>query len=195
MSRGEIDPHPSKHAAIELADSKAGDHRMKRKATPRICANVACARTFWDHRANTKYCSRECSQQEWLRRTSRLPSSKRRVKESRRRRDLFVETHVIGSHTRIEWLALLKSTGYRCHYCKRDLIGFTATRDHYVPLYRGGTDYITNIVPCCRKCNSRKGQLTGDEFISVRRKRFGENEDSLIQPSTTFRSKSISEEI
>jgi hypothetical protein len=31
-----------------------------KKATSRICANEQCARAFWDHRDNVKYCSPEC---------------------------------------------------------------------------------------------------------------------------------------
>jgi 5-methylcytosine-specific restriction endonuclease McrA len=58
-----------------------------------------------------------------------------------------------GFHTEIEWFALLGLYGGRCAYC-----GDSAnTRDHVVPLNRGGSDWIDNIVPACRSCNSSKG--------------------------------------
>ncbi len=36
--------------------------------------------------------------------------------------------------------------------------------DHAVPLYRGGTNYITNIRPACPPCNLHKHKLTEDEY-------------------------------
>lgn len=42
----------------------------------------------------------------------------------------------------------------KCYYCKRFA---PLTRDHVVPLSRGGTKLPGNIVYCCRPCNSTKG--------------------------------------
>jgi 5-methylcytosine-specific restriction endonuclease McrA len=58
-----------------------------------------------------------------------------------------------GSHTTEQWYAVLKKFEYKCAYCgeTRNL-----TRDHIVPLARGGTNNINNIVPACASCNSSK---------------------------------------
>lgn len=66
-----------------------------------------------------------------------------------------------GSHTVEEWRALCAAHGHRCAYCgkKRPL-----TRDHQIPLSRGGTDDIWNIAPACKSCNSSKNAQTPDEF-------------------------------
>jgi 5-methylcytosine-specific restriction endonuclease McrA len=40
-----------------------------------------------------------------------------------------------------------------CHYCG----GPGGCIDHVVPLSKGGTNDTSNLVPCCRPCNSRKG--------------------------------------
>jgi len=69
-----------------------------------------------------------------------------------------------GSHTAAEWQARLEEFDYRCAYCGRK--GGRLTRDHVVPLSRGGSDSIKNIVPACRKCNGRKRDLTLDEWMS-----------------------------
>ena len=58
-----------------------------------------------------------------------------------------------GFHTLAEWNALKEKHHGRCAICgeKRPL-----TKDHKIPLSLGGTDYIDNIQPLCRNCNSRK---------------------------------------
>lgn len=63
------------------------------------------------------------------------------------------ERGAIGSHTIDEWIALKDSYGNVCANCgeKKKL-----TKDHIIPLSKNGTDYIENIQPLCRNCNSKK---------------------------------------
>jgi 5-methylcytosine-specific restriction endonuclease McrA len=58
-----------------------------------------------------------------------------------------------GSHTYEEWQDMIAKCEYKCVSCgkKKKL-----SKDHIVPLIRGGTDYIDNIQPLCRECNSAK---------------------------------------
>ncbi len=35
--------------------------------------------------------------------------------------------------------------------------GNPATADHVIPKARGGTDELSNLVDCCRRCNSARG--------------------------------------
>jgi len=79
------------------------------------------------------------------------------IRARRRSRELAAE----GNHTTEQWLALLRTYGHRCAYC--DAAG-PLEPDHRIPLARGGTNYIENIVPACRRCNTRKRLLTEDEF-------------------------------
>lgn len=58
-----------------------------------------------------------------------------------------------GSHTVAEWRAKLAEHGGRCTYCGRT---GRMTRDHVIPVSRGGTNDIGNIVPACLPCNSGK---------------------------------------
>jgi hypothetical protein len=51
-------------------------------------------------------------------------------------------------------------TGSPCAYCSAP----STTIDHVLPISRGGTNYIGNLVPCCKPCNSSKCDLTLTEW-------------------------------
>ena len=58
-----------------------------------------------------------------------------------------------GSHTFEEWETLKDKNGDKCIGCKERK---KLTRDHIIPLSKGGTDDIENIQPLCRSCNCKK---------------------------------------
>lgn len=58
-----------------------------------------------------------------------------------------------GSHTLLEWQELKNAYGNKCCNCLKLA---PLTKDHIVPLSKGGSDYISNIAPLCKSCNSRK---------------------------------------
>jgi 5-methylcytosine-specific restriction endonuclease McrA len=57
---------------------------------------------------------------------------------------------------------------YRCQYCGRHMTEFkpreALTRDHLVPLSRGGTNDWTNVITACSPCNTRKGNRLPEEI-------------------------------
>lgn len=61
---------------------------------------------------------------------------------------------VISDLTQKEWEIIKAVYGYRCAYCgkKPKLL----TKDHIIPLLKGGGHTANNIVPACKSCNSRK---------------------------------------
>ncbi len=46
-----------------------------------------------------------------------------------------------------------------CHYCHARVAPRDLTMDHVVPLIRGGRTVKSNVVPCCKACNSKKQSL------------------------------------
>ena len=67
------------------------------------------------------------------------------------------------SFTAAEWLALLAHHDGSCAYCGCKIL---IEIDHRIPLTRGGSNLIDNILPACRRCNRRKGTMTEEEFRS-----------------------------
>ena len=70
-----------------------------------------------------------------------------------------------GSHTLTQWLDKLTLFANCCAYCGE---AKPLERDHKIPLSRGGSDNIENIIPACRSCNASKNAKTAEEYIAYR---------------------------
>jgi 5-methylcytosine-specific restriction endonuclease McrA len=57
---------------------------------------------------------------------------------------------------------LLEKWGRKCAYCGKNNIPLEI--EHIVPKSRGGTDRISNLTLTCNNCNTKKGNMTADEF-------------------------------
>ena len=77
-----------------------------------------------------------------------------------------------GSFTSVEWLALVGLFQGCCAYCGE---AGPLEADHRIPLARGGSNAIANILPACRRCNARKHVLTEEEFRTRLAAERGEN--------------------
>ena len=68
------------------------------------------------------------------------------------------EREIINTLTGEEWIGILKKYKFRCAYCGKKFTLFDReTKDHIIPISKGGDNTKENIVPACRSCNSKKG--------------------------------------
>lgn len=90
------------------------------------------------------------------------------------RAEYVARARSIGTHTEGEWWALVRSVKKRCYYCgvTTEAVFTDPTdplsieTDHLIPVSRGGSDSIDNIVVSCRGCSSEKGTMTADEYVA-----------------------------
>jgi hypothetical protein len=74
----------------------------------------------------------------------------RNIQKARRYRNLT------GFHSIDQWLDRVAYYGWRCKWCGKELTDLTLTKDHIVPVSKGGTDWPANLAPACQPCNSGK---------------------------------------
>lgn len=86
---------------------------------------------------------------------------------SRKRLERIKNAH--GSHTAQEIQEQLNRQKRRCYYCKAKLGNKRSSyhKDHVIPLSRGGSNDISNIVLTCRTCNLRKGNKLLHEWLDA----------------------------
>ncbi len=65
-------------------------------------------------------------------------------------------------HTKEEWEEKKKQYDYKCIYCGKK--PNKLTKDHVIPISRGGKNNIENIVPACWNCNYQK-RATAVEYF------------------------------
>lgn len=61
----------------------------------------------------------------------------------------------VNDFTAQQWRDMQAAYDHRCVYCGKRCKG-KLTQDHITPLSKGGSHTLTNIVPACKNCNSKK---------------------------------------
>ncbi|NBK77313.1 HNH endonuclease [bacterium D16-76] len=85
--------------------------------------------------------------------------------------------------TQIERRTIYNLTGGRCAYCGTQIAFDDMQVDHVVPLRKGGSDTMDNMLPACRSCNHYKSTLTVEQF----RKAIERMPDMLMRDSVTYK--------
>jgi 5-methylcytosine-specific restriction endonuclease McrA len=78
---------------------------------------------------------------------------------NRAKRLLYHKARYSGPHkvTAEEWHSIKVKYNFTCLRCLRREPEIVLTRDHVIPISKGGLNLADNIAPLCRRCNSAKG--------------------------------------
>lgn len=81
---------------------------------------------------------------------------RRKQDAAERRYDRLQAARLLGTHTKAEWLEILKRYHFRCARCGygEQFTGWRPTKDHIIPISAGGSDRADNLQPLCRNCNT-----------------------------------------
>jgi 5-methylcytosine-specific restriction endonuclease McrA len=65
---------------------------------------------------------------------------------------------------------LMAKWGGICIYCRKEISDNWRddnyiSIDHFIPKALGGGDEFTNLAPCCRQCNSKKGDMHPAQYM------------------------------
>lgn len=106
-----------------------------------------CRTRYIDNKENITEQIREYQKSEKGKATRQRAKFKRRT----------ILKHITNTLTSGEWLSILKEYDYRCAYCDVEFeVENMPTKDHIIPISKGGHNTKENIVPACRSCNSKK---------------------------------------
>lgn len=141
-----FEPNPSRPS--QRFCSRACQKKKRRRRVPGPCLGCGdrITRTI-DYGPTLRYCSKRCRD---LRNTY--------VRRSRKRGGM-------GQHSGADFRRLQARHDGLCAYC-RERPG--TERDHVIPVVRGGSDFIGNILPACPQCNRSKKDRLLVEWRQVR---------------------------
>lgn len=59
---------------------------------------------------------------------------------------------------------LFARDGYKCAYCNNEFAADQLSKDHIIPVSRGGKNTWVNLITACKRCNSNKGNKHLQDF-------------------------------
>lgn len=85
----------------------------------------------------------------------------------------------------------------KCFYCGKKLKFHQITLDHYIPVSKGGTNDIFNLVTCCKRCNKLKGDSLPEDYERVILELFliAVEDDKIIGNDLNIDNKKLKEEL
>lgn len=80
----------------------------------------------------------------------------------------------------------------RCGWCNCLIVNNDdLTIDHCIPTSKGGSHRTTNLITCCKQCNSRRGNMSISGFAKIIASEKGENKEKIISRIKRMRRKKL----
>jgi 5-methylcytosine-specific restriction endonuclease McrA len=158
QSRAKTARYQAKHPEKVLANNRAT--KAKRKALTGSTANPG-AKAYRVRKQSVLSAQFKCYRAQHLAREKArykawAQANPEKVRANGAKRRARLANAPINDFTKAAWRALCKATGYCCAYCDTTFPFEALQQDHITPLSKGGSHTLSNIVPACKSCNSRK---------------------------------------
>lgn len=75
---------------------------------------------------------------------------------------------------------LSENKNSKCIYCNCKLNENNATCDHIIPISKGGNNFKLNLIVCCIKCNSERGDSPFYQYLKSKNKNFNAKKESFV---------------
>lgn len=108
-----------------------------------------------------------------------------------------VEGNILYIYRQVDFYNLMSELTYACygreicHYCGKSINPSKLTVDHKIPRSFGGPTITNNLVPSCKSCNSRKGNMFEDEFFEFMKVESDPEKKALYKEQIEKRQKMI----
>jgi len=133
----------------------ARDKRMRERNAKKIRASL---RDWWIRNREKVSKARKRYYKEWATANPEINRNKRSRRRARERNTLTLITLTVQ-----EWILLVSAYHSCCAYCGVQVD--KPTIDHILPLSKGGSHTLDNVLPSCLPCNKSKASRDVGEFL------------------------------
>lgn len=94
------------------------------------------------------------------------------MEDERKGQKAYIENGILKLTRQVNFSILMVEISYqlkgkdKCSYCGKEVLEEEITIDHMFPVNFGGPTITNNLAPACKECNSEKGNMTVQQYIT-----------------------------
>lgn len=94
------------------------------------------------------------------------------MEDERKGQKAYIENGILKLTRQVNFSILMVEISYqlkgkdKCSYCGKEVLEEEITIDHMFPVDFGGPTITNNLAPACKECNSEKGNMTVQQYIT-----------------------------